>query len=142
MTLSGEHNTERRMKVLENRLKYENDPEGFFKEYEPRQRDLRERILRARSILRECRYSREILRCIANICIELEVDGHRANITMLKTAMTAAACDGRREATRADVMEAAKFALPHRMQRRPFEEISFDISRIEGEKRGRVKKTL
>lgn len=132
VTVSGEHDTERRMKVLENRLKYENDPEGFFKEYEPRQRDLRERILRARSILRECRYSREILRCIANICIELEVDGHRADITMLKTAMTAAACDGRREATRADVMEAAKFALPHRMRRRPFEEISFDISRIEG----------
>ncbi len=71
MTLSGEHNTERRMKVLENRLKYENDPEGFFKEYEPRQRDLRERILRARSILRECRYSREILRCILYVSVQI-----------------------------------------------------------------------
>lgn len=132
VTVTGEHDTERRIEVLENRLKYENDPESFFREYEPRQKELCERILSARSILREISYSRDVLRYIAKICIELEVNGHRADITMLKTAMTAAAYEGRRETTRADVLEAAKFALPHRMRRRPFEEVSFDISMIAG----------
>jgi magnesium chelatase subunit I len=132
VTVAGEGSPEARMAVMENRLKFENNPEAFFAEFEEEQQNLRERILRARELLPGVAYSREILERIVSICIKLKVDGHRADIGMLKTAMTLAAFCGRREVQEKDLMEAAKLTLPHRMRRKPFEETGFDMREIEG----------
>jgi magnesium chelatase subunit I len=132
VTVAGEQNPEDRMAVMENRLRFENDPEGFFAEFEGEQEKLRGEILRARELLASVSCPGEILKSIVNICIKLKVDGHRADIGMLKTAMTLAAFRGRREVRQEDLREAAKLVLPHRMRRRPFEETGFDISEIEG----------
>jgi Mg-chelatase subunit ChlI len=130
--VSGEREVEVRMEILENRLRYESGPEQFVRSYAQAEADLRDKIVRAKKNLGNTRYSRDILRLIAKICIELEVDGHRADITILKTAITMAAFDGREDVSREDVTEAAKFALPHRMRRRPFEEREFDPSVMGG----------
>ena len=131
VTVEGEHDPGARVKVMENRLMYENEPERFFAEFEPKQIELRGKIVRAQQLLNEVRYSPEILRRIAEICIELNVDGHRADIGMLKTAITLAAYEGRTEVAEADVKRAARFVLPHRMRRRPFEETGFDLSVVD-----------
>jgi magnesium chelatase subunit I len=132
VTVAGEGRPEARMAVMENRLKFENNSEEFFAEFEEEQQNLRERILRARALLPGVSYPREILERIVSICIKLKVDGHRADIGMLKTAMTLAAFCGRREVQEADLMEAAKLTLPHRMRRKPFEETGFDMREIKG----------
>ena len=131
VTVTGEHDVETRMEVMQNRLLYENEPERFFREYEPKQQALREKIRKAQAILGNVTYSRDILRRIAGICIALDVDGHRADIEMLKTAMTLAAYHGRTETAEEDVMGAARLTLPHRMRRKPFEEAELDLSKIE-----------
>jgi magnesium chelatase subunit I len=136
VTVRGERDVEQRMRVLESRLRYENDPDGFFRDAEPEQRELRDRIIRAEKLLAEVRYSRDILETIARIGIALEVDGHRADITMLKAAMTLAALNGRTDTRESDVLAAAKFALPHRMRRLPFEDAVFDPAQIEALIRG------
>ena len=71
-----------------------------------------------------------MLELIAKICIKLDVDGHRADIVMLKTAITLAAYNERSQVEREDVLAAAQLALPHRMRKKPFEEASFDLSMI------------
>ncbi len=131
VTVAGEHDVRRRVEVLRNRLKYENDPEGFAKEYEPKQQELRERILAAQKRLSRVVYSQEIMELIARICIQLEVDGHRADIMMLKTAMTLASYNGKTRVEKEEVMQAACLVLPHRMRRKPFEEAGFDLSLVE-----------
>jgi magnesium chelatase subunit I len=131
VTIEGERNPDARVQVMENRLLYENEPERFFAEYEPKQVELRERIIRAQKLLPEVQYRKDILRHIAQICIELDVDGHRADIGMLKTAITLAAYDNRSDVQIEDVKQAARFVLPHRMRRRPFEETEFDISVVD-----------
>jgi len=131
VTVTGEHDPGLRVKVMENRLMYENEPERFFTEFEPKQTELRGKIAKAQQLMPEVRYSTDILRRIAEICIELDVDGHRADIGMLKTAITLAAYDGRTEVSQTDVKHAARFILPHRMRRRPFEETGFDLSVID-----------
>lgn len=50
---------------------------------------------------------------------------------MLKTAITLAAFHGKNEVQNAEVLAAARFVLPHRMRRKPFEEMAFDLSQIE-----------
>jgi len=130
VTVTGERDIEKRMAVVEKRLKYENSPDEFFEEFEPMQQKLRERIVKAQEIIDQIQYSRDVLERIARICIELDVNGHRADIVMLKTAMTLAAYSGRTDVIEEDVLEAAKLALPHRMRRNPFEDVQFDYAMV------------
>lgn len=131
VTVIGERDVDKRVLVVENRLKYENEPETFFTEYEPMQQALREKIKNAENLLDKVTYSKEILEKIARICIALDVDGHRADIGMLKTAMTLAAYHDRTQVIELDVLKAAKLVLPHRMRRNPFEDVELDLSQIQ-----------
>ena len=63
--------------------------------------------------------------------IQLDVDGHRADITVIKAALTLAAFAGRRQVLAEDIKKAARLTLPHRMRRRPFEEAVLDWSVVE-----------
>ena len=73
----------------------------------------------------------KLLETVAKLSVELGVDGHRADITVIKTALTLAAFNGRKQATLDDLKEAAKLVLPHRMRRRPFEEGELDWNKVE-----------
>ena len=59
--------------------------------------------------------------------LDLGVDGHRGDIITLKAAKTLAAWDGRNEVSPADVDAAAELVLPHRIRRRPFEDVAPDL---------------
>jgi len=72
-----------------------------------------------------------VLEIAAKISIEMDVDGHRADISMIKTAMTIAAFNGRNKVGNGDMLEAAELVLPHRMRRKPFEEGVIDFSKVE-----------
>ena len=49
------------------------------------------------------------------------MDGHRADIVILKTARAHAAYEGRTHITDRDILVAAELALPHRMKKQPFQ---------------------
>ena len=89
------------------------------------------RIQRAMKLLPQVTTSNEILRMAAQISITLGVDGHRADIVLIKTAETLAAVAGHTEVTKEDLREAAHLALPHRMRRRPFEEQKLDWENVD-----------
>ena len=67
---------------------------------------------------------------VADLAINLGVDGHRSDITMIKTAMTMAAFRGSPVVETEDLKIAARLALPHRMRRRPFEEGTLDMEKV------------
>lgn len=127
----GESSKEQRAEVVRRRLEYEEDPEQFAKKYEEEQRLLAEKIVTAQTILKEVTYSNEILMMAATLSIALGVDGHRADITMIKTAMTLAAFQGRRQVEREDLKQAAEYVLPHRLRRNPFENGVMNLETIE-----------
>lgn len=124
----GERDQERRVEVIRRRLDFETDPEDFHVSWEQEQKETGERIQRAKQLLPQVSYDEEILDLAAKISILLDVDGHRADIVMIKTAMTIAAYDGRTEAGIEDLTRAAVLVLPHRLRRRPFE-----IGNLDGE---------
>lgn len=126
--VSGEQNTSDRVEVIRRRLRYEQDPEAFRAEFAGEQQALAQRIILAGSLLPKVEIADSLLELVATISIKLEVDGHRADITMIKTAMTLAAYAGRQQVSSEDIKEAAKLVLPHRMRRRPFEEGVLDWS--------------
>jgi magnesium chelatase subunit D len=129
--VTGLNNLDARMAVVERRLAFERDPEGFAAGWQVEQETIRQSILNARERLPRVSFSHDLLRLITAICVDQGVDGHRADIFMLKVAQTLAAYRGREEVSPADVREAATLVLPHRLRRQPFSESAMDENRLE-----------
>lgn len=111
-----------RMEVLERRIQFDQDPEGFREEWLPREHKLSEDIAKARALLPSVRYDDTDLFAIAQLTSAMKVDGHRSDIVILKSALANAAFSGRQHVTNEDILVAAELALPHRMKRQPFQD--------------------
>ncbi|NPV52709.1 MAG: AAA domain-containing protein [Firmicutes bacterium] len=120
-----------RVEVVRRRIRYESDPAGFAEEWAAEQASLKERVVKAKEILPEVNIPESMLELIARIAVEMGVDGHRADITMMKASMTLAALAGKRAVTEEEVRQAADLALLHRTRRRPFEDFKFDSAKVE-----------
>lgn len=120
-----------RVEVIKRRLRYEADPQAFAGKWEDEEEKIRRDIVGAKNILPDVAISDVFLFIIAKIAIEVGVDGHRADITMIKTAKTMAALNGRKEVNADDVLNSVNLALQHRMRRRPFQEPAVDRERLQ-----------
>jgi len=117
-----------RVLIMQRNLGFEADPDEFCKEWLPKEEDLSRQIEAARGMLNKVTYSSRDLLSIAGLTSSLNVDGHRADLVILKTARAHAAFDGRTEINDRDIALAADLALPHRIRRGPFHqaEVSMD----------------
>jgi len=117
----GETEIHSRKEVVRRRLAFEEDPAAFCADYEGRQEELRRSVRRAQELLEHVELPEAAFDSVARVCAALHVDGHRADITMIKTARALAALDGRIQVEEGDLRRAAELALPHRLRRAPFE---------------------
>jgi Mg-chelatase subunit ChlI len=129
--VGGVHDAGARMAIMERNLAFEQDGEAFYEEWAPQEEVLAERIAEARHLLPEVRYTRADMATIAEMMAGLGVDGHRGDLVILKTAVAHAAWDRRRHLTDRDIMLAAELALPHRLKRRPFDEVQTSIDQLD-----------
>jgi Mg-chelatase subunit ChlI len=67
-------------------------------------------------------YTRRDLLSIAALTASLNVDGHRADLVILKAARAHAAYEERSAITDRDIALAAELALPHRIKHGPFQQ--------------------
>lgn len=104
-----------RVKIMERRERFERDPIGFREEFKDKQEKLRKRILKARKLLDKVEISQELMELIARVCLNAGVDGHRADIAILKTSKTIAAYNGRKEVNIDDIKEAISLVLEERI---------------------------
>ena len=119
-----------RVAIMERRIGFEIDPDGFRQEWASHEKTLSDRIVAARAIANEVRYTRRDLAAIASLTTTMKVDGHRGDIVILRGAQANAAFNGREQITNEDIVAAAELALPHRMRTRPFEDAA-DITDLE-----------
>jgi magnesium chelatase subunit D len=129
--IEGIRDADTRMEIVARRINYEKDPDAFVKKWADEEKKLRDTIVWAKEIINEVAVSDEMLRLIVDICIEMQVDGHRADLAMIKTASAIAALNLRTGVTEMDVKEAAELVLKHRMRRKPFEQQKMDNDRLE-----------
>ena len=127
----GERETSKRVEVIKRRLDFEAEPEKFIKKYLAEEEKLKNRIENSKKILKNIKCNDEIYELAAKISIALNVDGHRADIAVVKTAITIAAFENREEVIKEDMLRAAVLALPHRMRKTPFEDGILDKDQIE-----------
>ncbi len=108
---------EDRVKIMARREEFERDPTTFKEKFETSQKEILNNILNARDLLKNVKVSPEIMKIIAHVCVNMDIDGHRADIAILKTSKTIAAYNKRLEVNYDDVEEAMFLVLGERLQR-------------------------
>jgi len=129
--IHGIMDTNARVEILQRRIQYEQDPEAFCDSWCDEEANLSQRIAQAQILLPSVSYDARDLQTIAELTSEMEVDGHRADIVILKAAMAHAAFDGRDRVRETDILLAAELALPHRLRRKPFEDTQSQMQKLE-----------
>ena len=124
-----------RVEVLRRRVFFEQDPEDFAAAYEESEESMCQRVVQARQRYPLVKYTEKDLYTIAALTASFKVDGHRADIVILKTARAQAAYDGRLQITDKDILLAAELALPHRMKKQPFQETALNPDQLQANMR-------
>jgi Mg-chelatase subunit ChlI len=119
-----------RMQILEHTLNFERNADHFYDEWQPKEDELANKISQARALLPEVAYTKRDLYTIAELMAEMKVDGHRADIVILKTALAHAAFNNRKKITQEDILTAAELALPHRLKRQPFQDTTVQFEEL------------
>jgi Mg-chelatase subunit ChlI len=120
-----------RMEILERHIAYESDPERFRETWAPEEEKLSNQIAVARQIVDSVEYTRRDLYTIAALTSGLHIDGHRADLVILKAARAQAAYAGRTYIDQTDILLAAELAIPHRLKRGPFADAQMSMAALQ-----------
>ncbi|MFH0727787.1 MAG: ATP-binding protein [Pseudomonadota bacterium] len=128
--IEGIQSAEDRVAIMKRRVAFDQDPEGFSRQWTDASETLAERIVQAKALYPRVEVEEALLYEIAQYCLDVGVDGHRGDIIILKTAKALAAYEGRMGVCSRDVQTAADLVLPHRVRRQPLMEIADNVQKI------------
>ena len=131
LDIKGEKDVAKRAEVVKRRVRYDMDPEAYIQECRGELEEVCRRLTDARELLPKVRADDAIVDAIVSVTIHFGIDGHRADITMLKAAKANAALEGRTEVVKDDIRAVAELVLSHRLKRRPFEDAGLDREELE-----------
>jgi Mg-chelatase subunit ChlI len=127
----GIRDARERVLIMERHIAFETDPTAFGKRWLPADQELSKKIARAREIVDQVEYTSRDLLVIAGLTSSLNVEGHRADLVILKTARAHAAFEERQAITERDIALAAELALPHRIRQGPFHSASITPDQLQ-----------
>jgi Mg-chelatase subunit ChlI len=120
-----------RVMIMERNLAFEQDAEVFRRKWMPKEEELSHQIERGRELVGEVTHTSRDLLSIAALTSSLNVDGHRADLVILKAARAQAAFEGRTKINDHDIALAAELALPHRIKRTPFQQAEMTTEQLQ-----------
>ena len=120
-----------RTEILRRRLAFDADPGSFAELWAGEEMRIREAVIAARRRLPDVAIRDRDLRLTAEMVGAAGVDGHRAELAILKGAQANAAFEGRDRLRVDDLALAARLALPHRMRRGIFEGDAADLTGVD-----------
>jgi len=86
---------EDRILIMKRREEFEKDSSLFYKQFKKKQKALENQIVEARRILKNVKIDNVYIEIIARVTLNLGCEGHRSDISILKTAKTIAAFNNR-----------------------------------------------
>uniref|UniRef100_A0A0D9VVQ3 magnesium chelatase n=1 Tax=Leersia perrieri TaxID=77586 RepID=A0A0D9VVQ3_9ORYZ len=122
---------ELRVKIVEERARFDRDPKAFRESYLHEQEKLQQQISSARSNLGAVQIDHELRVKISKVCAELNVDGLRGDIVTNRAAKALAALKGRDTVTVEDIATVIPNCLRHRLRKDPLESIDSGLLVVE-----------
>src|SRR5258705_1008802 len=120
-----------RVMIMERNLAFEQDAEAFRHKWMAKEEELSHQIERGRELVGQVTHTSRDLLSIAALTSSLNVDGHRADLVILKAARAQAAFEGRTKINDHDIALAAELALPHRIKRTPFQQAEMTTEQLQ-----------
>jgi len=110
-----------RVEIVKRRRAFDSDPHAFAAAWEKEQARLQRKIKSAQKRLPEVELPDPVLHKIAELCVNLEVDGHRGELTISRAATALTAFEGHKAVGEDEVRRVALLALRHRLRKDPLE---------------------
>lgn len=108
-----------REQIIENRIHFDDNPLLFIKEYSVQQKNLFDKINNAQQKLRSVQVDKSCYKIAASLALSHQVEGHRADILLIKTARAYAAYLNENEVSENHIQTIAPFVLNHRSNHTP-----------------------
>lgn len=112
-----------RVKVVEERTSFDQNPTIWMNNYEEKQQELRDRIVAAQKLLPRVKINYDLRVKISEVCSQLDVDGLRGDIVTNRAAKAYAAYNRRDNVTVEDISKIITLCLRHRLRKDPLESI-------------------
>ncbi len=113
-----------RLKIVEERISFDQSPQLWFDKYQKDQEKIQERILNAQNLLPQVKMSKEFQLKISEICSQLGIEGLRGDIVSTRAAKALAAFENRLEVSLSDIERTISLCLRHRLRKDPMESIN------------------
>jgi magnesium chelatase subunit I len=120
-----------RMEILRRKGDFDSNPLAFLRVWNTEQKALSQNIMSAKERLNTIKVTEDILEKIVHITSSLSLDGHRADIVIMKSARAISAFRGKTFIDPEDIRDAAQLSLRHRLKRLPFEEIGKESEKVQ-----------
>jgi magnesium chelatase subunit I len=115
---------ELRVRVVEERMSFDQSPQIWIEKYEQEQIQIQNRIIQAQALLKKVNIEKEFQLKISQICSELQIEGLRGDIVSTRAAKALAAFENRILVTSNDIRRTISLCLRHRLRRDPMESIN------------------
>jgi len=112
-----------RVKVVEERTSFDQNPMVWIENYESRQQELRNKIVDAQELLPHVTIDYNLRVKISEVCSYLDVDGLRGDIVTNRAAKAYTAYNNRKQVTVGDISKIITLCLLHRLRKDPLESI-------------------
>lgn len=127
----GIRDARERVLIMERNIAFEADPDAFRHDFMSKEEELSHQIEQARKLIAQVTHTKRDLLSIAALTASLNVDGHRADLVILKAARAQAAFEGRTSISDHDIALAAELTLPHRIKRGPFHQAEITATQLQ-----------
>ena len=112
-----------RVKVVEERTSFDQDPDAWTANYATEQEELRSIIIKAQNLLPKITIDYDLRVKISEVCSKLDVDGLRGDIVTNRAAKAYAAYNQKDKVTVEDIGKIITLCLRHRLRKDPLETI-------------------
>jgi len=115
--ISGEKEIALRKQIVDRVLSFESEEPGFLEEWAREDRRILRQVTEGRARLQDVPIPDPITKTVTEAVAALGVSGHRGDIAILKTARALAVLRGGTDLSAADLSDAIRLSLPHRIPR-------------------------
>nr|WCH56259.1 Mg chelatase subunit e [Hypnea sp.] len=112
-----------RVQIVEQRNKFDSNPDLCLSEFEDQQNKLKNSIVKAQKILPKTTIDYDLRVKISEVCGELDVDGLRGDIVTNRAAKAFAAYNNREQVEVQDIKEVITLCLRHRLRKDPLQTV-------------------
>jgi Mg-chelatase subunit ChlI len=116
IAVSGLASPELRREIVLRRLAFDRDPQAFCARFQATEAALASQLQMARQRLEQVEVPLEIIDRAVALATAAQAQGHRAELALVRTARALAALCEQAATSPADLVEAARMVLPHRLE--------------------------